>query len=49
MNIIPTNHGIRLCHDVKEEPSNSYFKVKINNENKFLHEQATGWALDIRR
>ena len=38
--IISTTHGVRLCNVVKEELSNAYFKVNINNENKFLHKQA---------
>ena len=35
--IVSTNHGIRLCNNVKEELSNAYFKVNINKENKLLH------------
>ncbi|CAF1613125.1 unnamed protein product, partial [Rotaria magnacalcarata] len=43
---ISANRGIRLCDDVKEELWHAYFKVKINNENKFMHKQAACWALE---
>ncbi|CAF1525384.1 unnamed protein product, partial [Rotaria magnacalcarata] len=43
---ISANRGIRLCDDVKEELLHAYFKVKINNENKFMHKQAACWALE---
>ena len=41
-----TYHGIRLSDAVKSELSHTFFKVNINNENKFLHKQAACWMLE---
>lgn len=38
--------GIRLFDNVKQELTNSYFKVNINNENKYLHKQTACWILE---
>ncbi|CAF2961111.1 unnamed protein product [Rotaria sp. Silwood2] len=41
-----TNRGLRLFSDIKQELSHTFFKVSINNENKFLHKQAACWVLE---
>lgn len=43
---ISTNRGMRLFDDIKQELSHTFFKVSVNNENKFLHKQTACWALE---
>ncbi|CAF5062277.1 unnamed protein product, partial [Rotaria magnacalcarata] len=40
---VPSYQGMRLFDIVKQELAHSYFKVSVNNENKYLHKQAACW------
>lgn len=42
----PTCRGMRLFDSVKDKSSHSFFKVIINNEEKFLHQQTGCWLLE---
>ena len=43
---ISKNRGMRLFADIKQELCHTFFKVRSNNENKFLHKQAACWVLE---
>ena len=38
--------GMRLFDKLKQELADSYFKINVNNENKYLHKQAACWILE---
>jgi hypothetical protein len=41
----PTFHSIRVSDNVPSHLSQSYFKVKINNKDKFVHKSSACWIL----
>ncbi|CAF1342964.1 unnamed protein product [Rotaria sp. Silwood1] len=43
---VSSYQGIRLFDNIKQELTHSYFKVNVNNENKYLHKQAACWILE---
>ncbi|CAF5101510.1 unnamed protein product [Rotaria magnacalcarata] len=40
------NRGVRLVDNVKEKFSQTYFRVTIKKQNKFLHKQTACWFLE---
>ena len=38
--------GMRLFDNIKQQLADSYFKVNVNNENKYPHKQAACWILE---
>jgi hypothetical protein len=43
---ISTNRGMRLFDNVKGEHTHTFFRLSINNEEKFLHKQTGCWLLE---